>query len=129
ELHGEASERFPVDLSVDRILVERFADDGVGFVEMHALGAAQVAHPKGGQVAQIAQTALRGERHDFELVFKEIGTRGDFEWTPVIFGAANDRQRSVEFQIADDNSKMREAVTESFASTLPPVGQNSEASF
>jgi len=32
---------------------------------------------------------LRGEGHDFELVFEEISLRGDLEGTAVIFGAAD----------------------------------------
>jgi len=60
ELDGEASERLTVDLGVEGFFVERLADYGVGFVEMDAFGATEVAHPEGGQVAQITEAALRG---------------------------------------------------------------------
>jgi len=59
-LDGEAGEGFAVDLGVEGIRVEGLANDGVGFVEMNAFGAAEVPHPEGGQVAQVAEAALRG---------------------------------------------------------------------
>ena len=90
EYDGEAGERLTVDLGVEGIFVERFTDDGIGFVEMDAFGAAEIAHPKSGQVAQIAQAALRGEGHDFELVFEEVRPGCDFKGAAVILGAADD---------------------------------------
>src|SRR5260370_36231591 len=120
EFHGEAGERLAVDLGVQRISVQRLANDAVGFVEMHALGAAKVPHPERRQVAQIAQAALRGESHDFELILEKIRARGDLKGASVILRAADDGKRDVEFSIADDNAKMRELVAEHFASDLPP---------
>src|SRR5258708_3331824 len=96
---------------------------------MDAFGATEIAGPKRWQVAQIAESALGGEGHDFELVFEEVGAGGDFEGAAVILGAANDGQRGVEFLIADDNAEMREIVAEDFAGALPPVGQDAEARF
>src|SRR6202521_4311568 len=129
EFDGEAGERFAVDLCVERIFVERLADDAVGLVEMHALGAAEVAHPKGGQVAQIAQATPRGEGHDFELIFEEVCAGGDFEGATVMLSTADNGKRSVEPLIANDNAEMLEIVTEDLASALPPVGQHAEACF
>src|SRR5258708_38927411 len=92
-------------------------------------GAAKIAHPECGQVAQVAQAALRREGHDFELVFEEVCARGDFEGAAVIFSAADDDERSVDFLIADEDAKVGEIVAENFASALPPVGQNAKARF
>src|SRR6266446_2274735 len=129
EFDGEAGEGFAVDLGVERIFVERLADDGVSFVEMDALSAAETAHPEGGQVAQIAEAALRGEGHDFELIFEEIGVGGDFEGAAVIFGAADDDQGGVEFLIAHANAEMLEIVAKDFAGAFPPVGEHANAGF
>jgi len=96
---------------------------------MHALGAAEVAHPKRGQVAQIAEATLGREGHDFELIFEEVRARGDFEGATVILSAADNGQRSVEFLIADDNAEMLEIVTKDFAGAFPPVGQHADAGF
>ena len=57
---------------------------------------AQIAEPQRRQVAQISQAALRGQAQQFELVLKEVGFGGDFEWAAVVFGAADDDQRDVE---------------------------------
>ena len=46
EFDGQAGERFAVNLGVEGILVQRLADDGVGFVEVDAFGAAEIAGPK-----------------------------------------------------------------------------------
>src|SRR6266478_6187110 len=43
EFDGEAGKGLAVDLGVEGILVERLADHGVGLVEMHARGTAEVA--------------------------------------------------------------------------------------
>ena len=106
ELDGEAGEGLAVDLGVDGIFVQGLADDGVGLVEMHAFGAAEVAHPECGQVAQIAQAALRGEGHHFELVFEEVSAGSDFERAAVVFGAADDDQGGVDSLIAEDDAEM-----------------------
>jgi hypothetical protein len=129
EFDGKAGERLAIDLGVERIFVERLADDGVSFVEMDAFGAAEIAHPKGGQVAQIAEAALRGEGHDFELIFEEVGVGGDFEGAAVIFGAADDDQGGVEFLIAHTNAEMLEIVTKDFSGAFPPIGQHADAGF
>jgi hypothetical protein len=129
EFDGEAGEGLAVDLGVDGILVERFANDGVGFVEVDPFGAAKIAHPERGQVAQIAEATLRGESHDFELVFEEIGVGGDLEGAAVIFGAANDGKGDVELLIADAKAEMLEIVTKDFAGAFPPVGQYADAGF
>src|SRR5229473_1055846 len=113
EFDGEAGEGFAVDLGVERIFVERLADHGVSFVEMDALSAAETAHPEGGQVAQIAEAAFRG----------------DFEGAAVIFGAADDDQGGVEFLIAHANAEMLEIVAKDFAGAFPPVGQHADAGF
>jgi hypothetical protein len=59
-LDGEAGEGFAVDLGVEGIFVEGFADDAVGFPEMDAFGFAEVAEPEGGQVTKVTEAALRG---------------------------------------------------------------------
>src|SRR6202521_6217460 len=115
EFDGEAGERFAVDLCVERIFVERLADNVVGLVEMHALGAAEVAHQKRGQVAQIGEATLGREGHDFELIFEEVRARGDFEGATVILSAADNGQRSVESLIADNKTEMLEIVPKDFA--------------
>ena len=129
ELDGEAGEGFAVNLGVDRICVERFADERVGLPKMDAFGFAEVAKPEGRQVAEIAQTTLCGQRHDFESIFEKVGAGGDFEWTAVIFGAANNGERGIKFLIAGDDSKVLELVTKHFAGALPPVGKNADAGF
>src|SRR5712692_2455804 len=129
EFDGEAGKGLAVDLSVKRVLIKRLADHGVGLVEMHARGAAEVAHPECGQVAQVAKATLGGEGHDFELIFEEVGAGGDFERASVIFGAADDGQRSKQFLIANDNAEMRETVAKDFAGALPPVGQHAKTRF
>src|SRR5260370_34783 len=83
------------DWGVEGIFVARLADDGVRVVKMAALSGAEIAGPKRWQVAQIAESARRGEGQDFELVFEEVGAGGDFEGAAVILGAANDGQRGV----------------------------------
>jgi len=129
ELDGEAGERLAVDLGVEGIFVEGLANDGIGFVEVDAFGAAEIAHPEGGQVAQIAEAALRGQGHDFKLVFEEVGAGGDFEGAAVVFGAADDGEGSIKFLIADNNTEMREIVAEDFARALQPIGEDAEAGF
>src|SRR5712692_9408148 len=129
EFDGEAGEGLAVDLGGEGILVERLAEHGVGLVEMHARGAAEGAHPECGQVAQVAKATLGGEGHDFELIFEEVGAGGDFERASVIFGAADDGQRSKQFLIANDNAEMRETVAKDFAGALPPVGQHAKTRF
>ncbi len=129
EFDGEAGERFAVDLGVEGIFVERFAEDSVSFVKMNALGAAKIAGPKRWQIAQIAEAALRGEGHDFELVFEEVSVGGDFERAAVVFGAADDGQGGVDFLIANNDSEMAKIVAENFSGALPPVGQDAEARF
>jgi len=95
---------------------------------MDAFGTAEVAHPKRRQVAQIAKAALRGEGHDFELIFKEVRAGSNFEGATEIFLVPDDDQGSVELLIAYDDAEMGEAVAEDLAGALPPVGQNAEAS-
>ena len=121
--------RLAVDLGVPGIFVQRLADDRVRFVEVHAFGAAKIAGPKRWQVAQIAEAALRGEGHHFEVVFKEVRAGRDFERAAVVLGAADDDQRRVELFFAQDNAEMAEIVAEDFAGALPPVGQDAEAGF
>ena len=129
EFDGEAGERLAVDLRVNGIFVERFANDGVSFVEMNPLRAAEIAHPERRQIAQIAKAALGGEGHDFELVFKEIGVGGDLEGAAVIFGPTDDGERAIEFLLADANAEMLKIVAKNFSGALPPVGQHADAGF
>ena len=98
-------------------------------MEIHALGAVQVAHPERGQVAQIAKAAPGRESHDFELVFEEIGAGGDLKWAAVILGAADDDQGSIEFLTAADNAEMLEVIAKNLASAFPPIGQHADARF
>src|SRR5260370_37749391 len=46
EFDGEAGEGVVGDVGVERIFVERLADDGVSFVEMDSLSAAGIGHPE-----------------------------------------------------------------------------------
>src|SRR6266700_5346902 len=129
EFDGKAGEGLAVNLSVDRIVVEGFADQRIGFPEMDALCPAKIAHPERWQITQIAESALRREGHDLELIFEEVRAGGDLEWPAVVCGAADDNQGGVGFLTADDDARMRELVTEDFAGTLPPIGENAEAGF
>src|SRR6266568_557084 len=129
EFDGKAGEGLAVNLSVDRILVERFAHQRISFPEMNALCPAKIAHPEGWQITQIAKSALRREGHDLELISEEVRTGGDLEWPAVVCGAADDNQGGVGFLAADDDAKVRKLVTEDFAGTLPPIGENAEAGF
>src|SRR2546430_1828110 len=96
---------------------------------MDAFSPAQITHPERWQVAQIAEAALRGQGHDLELVFEEIGVCGDLEGAAIILGASDYGKRSVKFLIADANAKALEIVTEDFARAFPPVGQHADAGF
>src|SRR5260370_41491786 len=78
ELDGEAGEWLAVDLGVEGVFVEGLADYSVGFVEMDAFGAAEIAGPKRRQVAEIAEAALRGGGPDFQLVFERGSLCRDF---------------------------------------------------
>src|SRR5712691_4558222 len=129
EFDGKAGEGLAVNLSVDGILAEGFADQRISFPEMNALCPAKIAHPKRWQITQIAKSALGREGHDLELISEEVRTGGDLEWPAVVCGAADDNQGGVGFLAADDNAKVRELVTENFAGTLPPIGENAEAGF
>ena len=129
EFDGEAGEGFAVDLGVEGIGVEGFADDGFGFPEVDAFGFAQIAEQEAGQIAEIAEATLGGQGHQFELVLKKIGAGGDFEGAAVVLRAADDDEGGVEFLVAGDDSEVREFVTENFAGALPPVGENANARF
>src|SRR6266700_4875705 len=129
EFDGKAGEGLAVNLSVDRIVAEGFADQRISFPEMNALCPAEIAHPERWQITQIAESALRREGHDLELIFEEVRAGGDLEWPAVVCGAADDNQGGVGFLAADDDAKVRELVTEDFAGTLPPIGENAEAGF
>src|SRR6266404_4011158 len=96
---------------------------------MDAFRLTQIAEPQAGQIAQIAQAALRGKGHEFEVVLKEIGAGGDLEGAAVVFGAAHDDQRCFDHFFVGGDSKTREIVAEKLASALPPVGEDAEASF
>jgi len=82
ELHREARERLAVNLSIDRVLVERFANDGIGFEEMDAVKAAELSEPKRRQIAQVAKAALGRENENFEVVLVEVRAGGDFYGPP-----------------------------------------------
>lgn len=129
EFDGEAGERLAVDLRINRILIERLAENGVGLEEFDAFGAAKLSHPKSGQVAEIAEATLCGQSHDFKLVGVEISLVGDFEWSAVVLRAADDDQGRVDLVFAADDAKVREFVAEGFAGTFPPVREDADASF
>src|SRR5216684_8899714 len=129
EFDGKTGEGLAVNLSVDGIVAEGFADQRISFPEMNALCPAKIAHPKRWQITKIAKSALRREGHDLELISEEVRTGGDLEWPAVVCGAADDNQGGVGFLAADDDAKVRELVTEDFAGTLPPIGENAEAGF
>ena len=126
---GEAREVLAVDLRVDGISIERFAEDGVGFEEFDALGAAKLVEPERRQVAEIAETALRRECQDFKPVLEEIGFGGDLERAAVILRAADDNQRSVGFVVAADDTEVPESVAKDFAEACPPIRENPDAGF
>src|SRR6266568_5079358 len=50
EFDGKAGEGLAVNLSVDRIVAEGFADQRISFPEMNALCPAKIAHPKRWQI-------------------------------------------------------------------------------
>src|SRR5260370_1415477 len=50
EFDGKAGEGRAVNLSVDRIVAEGFADQRISFPEMNALCPAKIAHPKRWQI-------------------------------------------------------------------------------
>src|SRR6266851_2926378 len=129
EFDGKAGEGLAVNLSVDRIVVEGFADQRISFPEMNALCPAKIAHPEGWQITQIAEPALRREGHNLELIFEKVRAGGDLEWPAVVCGAADDNQGGVGFLAADDDAKVRKLITEDFAGTLPPIGENAQAGF
>src|SRR5215467_1333458 len=89
EFDGEASEGLTVDLRVDGIRIEWLADEGVGFEEFDAGCAAKFVEVEGGKIAEITETAARGESQDFEAVFEEVGFGGDFEWAAVVLRTAD----------------------------------------
>jgi len=60
EFDGKTSERFAVDLSVEGVIIERFAGKRVRLEEIDAFGSAEFSHPQGGQIAEIAEAVLRG---------------------------------------------------------------------
>jgi hypothetical protein len=125
----EAREGLAVDLRVDGICGERFAEDGFRFEEFDAWGAAKLVEPERRQVAEIAETALRGECQDFEAVLEEIGFSGDLERAAVILRAADDDQRSVAFAAAADDPEMPEFVAKDLAEACPPIRENADARF
>src|SRR5712691_8751965 len=102
EFDGKAGEGLAVNLSVDGILVEGFADQRIGFPEMNALCPAKIAHPERWQITKIAESALRREGHDLELISEEVRAGGDLEWSAVVCGATDDNQGGVGFLAADD---------------------------
>jgi len=116
-------------LGVDRIGTELFAEDGVGFPEVDAFGAAEFVEPEAGQIAEVAEAALGREGEEFELVFVEIGFRGDLEGATVIFCAAYDYQGAFYLFAAADDAEVREFVAEDFAGALVPVGEDAYAGF
>ncbi len=126
---GEAREGLAVDLRIDGIGIERFAEDGVRFEEFDALGAAKPVEPECRQIADIAETALRRERQDFKAVLEEIGFGGDLERAAIILRAADDDQRSVGFAVAADDTEVPEFVAKDFAEACPPIRENADAGF
>ena len=128
-MDGEARERLAVDLGVDGIFVERLAEDVIGLEEMDAFEAAKFSKPQRREIAEIAEAALRGEDEDFELVVEEVGAGGDFEGAAVVFGAADDNERSDELLAVDGDAEARKVVAEDLARALPPVRENAEAGF
>jgi hypothetical protein len=129
EFDGQACEGLAVDLGVDGIRVEWFANEGIGFEEFDSLSAAEFVEPERRKVAEIAEAAARRESQDFETIFEEVGFGGDFERPAVILRAADDDKRSVDFAFAADDTEVRELVAEDFADAFPPVRENTDARF
>lgn len=129
EFDGEAGERFAVDLGVDGIRIERFAEEGVGFEEVDAGGAAELVEPERRQIAEIAETAASSESENFEAVFEKVCFGGDFEGPAVVLCAADNDERRVDLAAAAYDAEMREFVAEDFASALPPVRKNTYTGF
>src|SRR5271165_365817 len=129
ELNGQAGERLTVNLGINRVGVERFADERISLPEVDVFFLAEIAHPESRQVAKIAETALRGERHNLKLVFEEVSLIGDFEGTAVIFCAANDDKSGFHLAVAGAHAKARKGVAQHFAGALPPVRENADAGF
>ena len=127
EFDGEAREGLAVNLRVDGICIERLAEEGVGFEEFDAFGAAELVEPERRQIAEIAKTAASGEGEDFEAIFEEVGFGGDFEGAAVILRSADDYERRVDFAPAAHDAEMRELVAEDFAHALPPIRKNADA--
>ena len=113
-------------MGVDGIRVERLADERIGFEKVDAGYAAELAEVKSGQIAEITETALRGEGKDFEVVFEEVGFGGDFERAAVVLCAADDNQRGVRLAFAARDAEARKFVAESFARAFPPVSKNAD---
>ena len=129
EFDGEARERLAVNLRIDGIRIERFAEEGIGFEEFDAGGAAELIEPKRRQITEIAEAAARCEREDFEAVFEEIGFGGDFEGAAIVLRAADDDERRVDFAIAADDAEMLKFVANNFADSCPPIRENADARF
>ena len=127
KLDRQASERLAIDLGIDGIGVERFAHQRFCLPEVDIFFLAKIAHPERRKITEIAETALRGEGHDLELVLEEIGLVGDLEGAAIILGAADDDERGFELPIAGAHAEARESVAKYFASALPPVGKDADA--
>src|SRR6185437_10585559 len=125
----QACERFTIDLRVNWIRFNRLTHQTVGLPKIDAFLLAQIAEPKGRQVAQISQAALRTEANEFKLVFEQVGLRGDFERAAVVFRATNNDQRDFSRLPFDADPKMVKFVIEDFARALPPVSEDAQAGF
>jgi len=129
EFDGEARERLAVDLGVDGIRIERLANEGIGFEEFDAGGAAEFVEVEPRQIAEIAEAALRGEGQDFEVILEEVGFGGDFERATVILRAADDDERRVDCPSAADDAEVLEFVAKGFAEAFPPISKDADARF
>src|SRR5215469_2790071 len=129
EFDGQARERFAIDLSVNRIRLERLAHEGFSLPEMHVLFLTEIAHPQGRQIAEIAKAALRGQGHDFELLLEQVGLIGDFERAAIILRAPYDDKCDIKLPVAGFYAEARKRVAQNFACSLPPVGQNAYTRF
>jgi hypothetical protein len=116
-------------LGVDGIRIEGLAEEGVGFEELDASGAAEFVEPERWQIAQIAEAAASGQSEDFEAVLEEVGFGGDFKGAAVILRAADDDQRGIDGAATAGDAEMREFVAEDFADAFPPVRENAHAGF
>jgi hypothetical protein len=126
---GQTSQRLTIDLSIDGIGVQWFADQRFGFPKVHAFLFTKLSHPESRQIAEITETTLCGERHDLETVFEQICLVGNLERAAVISCPADDDESGFQLMVASSDAEARESVAKNFARALPPVGQDADAGF